>query len=166
MKKMFFCITLLLSTLSSFSASYACYYDGYWSSYKNFSSLWEIYGDWSGFIIYSNLEHPSNYMFKFQIDTTIPPQKEINYNKGKEEEWYVCEGTVEYYVTEDYPTIKDILKEYSFPIQRPKSYMSTPIVKRTAKAIIKTWKRPWNAKKHPKCYNFFFDNVGICLDGL
>lgn len=166
MKRLFFCIMFLHIYVLSFSASYACFYDGYWSSWKEFSYNWEIYGNWSGFIVYEKSEHPSNYMFKFQIDTSIPPKEEINYNKGKEEKWYVCEGIVEYYVTEDYPTILDVLKAYGFPMERPKTYISTPIAKRTAKATIKTWKRPWNAKRHPNCYNFIFDDIAVGIDQL
>lgn len=158
-------LSLFFYTLT-YALSYSCYYDGYWSSWKKFSYGWEIYGNWSGFIIYEKSEHPSNYMFKFQIDTSVPPQQETNYTGGGIDTWYVYQGVVEYYVTEDYPTIKDVFKRYGFPIKRPQSYLSTPIVKRTATAIIKTVKRPWNAKKHPKCYNFIFDDVAFGIDEL
>lgn len=72
---------------------------------------------------------------------------------------------MEYYVTENYPTIEAILRAYEFPYFNCTSGSNgNPCVKRTAHATIKI--APY--KKHPECYNIYFDNVavGISFDGV
>lgn len=62
---------------------------------------------------------------------------------------------MEYYVSDDYPTIEKILTRYEFPMILP--YGKTVRAKRTAKATIKI--APY--KKEPNCFNIYFDGVGV-----
>ena len=79
----------------------------------------------------------------------------------KNELWYEYSGFVEYYVTEQYPTITAILRAFEFPKFNCNSGSDgNPCVKRTARATIKI--APY--KKRPKCYNIYFDNIGVAID--
>lgn len=140
-----------------YEIGYACLYDGYWGDWKN-SSNYKIWGNYAGFIIYYSYEHPSNYFFSFQINSYAQPSKEEIKAHWKNNQPFVYYGTAEYYVSDSYPTAKDVLKAYGQPYIRPTA-TSSPIVKRTASAEIRIM--PY--KKHPQCYNIFFDNVGFAI---
>lgn len=146
------------------------WHDGYWGQWKSHTTRYtyispsyeyDIYGSYSGFIIYKKGDHPSEYIFKFQTDSyTAPDKKTINYHM-KNELWYEYSGFVEYYVTEQYPTITAILRAFEFPKFNCNSGSDgNPCVKRTARATIKI--APY--KKRPKCYNIYFDNIGVAID--
>lgn len=150
----------------------ASWHDGYWGQWTSHSSSlghrfneFSLYGNYSGFLICKKNAHPSEYILKFQANSySTPDKKTIKYH-FKKNVWYEYSGIVEYYVTEDYPTITDILKRYDFPYFNCNSGSAgNPCVKRTAIATIKI--APY--KKHPECYNLYFDNVaiGISLEGV
>lgn len=138
------------------------YYDGYWGEWKreyysySKSSWYSIYGNYSGFIVHFESFHPSTYLFKFQIDTYRTPTKdEIKYHR-KNNIWYEYSGTAEYFINNEYPTIKDALKSFNkFP-----SVKNGDGYKRTVNATIKI--APY--KDHPRVYNIFFEDVAIALD--
>ncbi len=91
----------------------------------------------------------------------MTPDKKTIKLHYKNNMWYEYSGTVEYYVTEKYPTILDILKAFDFPYFNYDSGSDgNPCVKRTARATIKI--APY--KDHPKCYNIYFDNIGVGID--
>ena len=164
MKKKIFSFLILVAfplyTLAQISTN--IYYDGYWGTWKKEydtytkDSWYQLYGNNSGFIIYNQIFHPSQYFFKFQIDSYSAPSKEERKNHRKNDIWYEYTGTVEYFVNSDYPTIKDALKGvYAFPCVRNDNGN-----KRTARAIIKI--APY--KKYPQVYNIWFEDVGIAID--
>lgn len=143
------------------------YYDGYWGGWKEqwipavFSwetrkDLYELYGNPSGFIVYNKGDHPSNYVFKFQINNYIPPTKQQIKEHYKRQEWYEYTGIVEYFVIESAPTIKEILKKWGFPLYH-QNVTGEPCAKRVANARIII--APY--KKQPEVYNYFFDDVGV-----
>ena len=143
------------------------WHDGYWGQWRSHSSSidyrynkYSLYGGYSGFIIYEKNVHPSEYIFKFQINSYIAPdKKDIKYHM-KNNIWYEYSGTVEYYVTERYPTIEAVLREYEFPYFNCNSGSAgNPCVKRATNATIKIM--PY--KKHPECYNIYFDNVAVAI---
>lgn len=155
-------ILILYSLSSSAQLSTCVYYNGYWGDWKNqfgpiSGNYYQLYGNNSGFIVYGNNSHPSEYVFKFQIDNYTPPTKEtIKYHR-KNNLWYEYQGSVEYFINNDYPTIKKALTSfYNFPCVCNK----TENIKKTARATIKI--APY--KKHPKVYNIFFEDVGIAID--
>lgn len=156
---------VIISRALNAQISTCSWHDGYWGQWKNHSSRlgfefneFSLYGNYSGFIIYEKNAHPSEYIFKFQADSYVTPDKKtIKYHR-KNNVWYEYSGTVEYYVTESYPTIAAVLKAFEFPIFNCNSGSSgNPCVKRTARATIKI--APYN--DHPKCYNIYFDNIGV-----
>lgn len=177
MNKRFLTILLFVIIANAIKAQIktSSWHDGYWGEWKS-HTIWEysngsrwneyhLYGGYSGFCIYKEHDHPSDYLFRFQIDSYIIPDKKTIKEHYKNKKWFEYSGTVEYYVTENYPTIAAILKAYEFPYFNSSSgYDGNPCVKRTAKAIIKI--APY--KKHPECYNIYFDDVAVAIsfDGV
>ena len=111
-------IFLFLGTLSSMSQTkkFCCYYDGYWGKWSSFSA--EMRGSYNGFVLYLPWEHPSNYFFSFDIDNRTPPTKKEVKEHGKKGLWWEYTGTVEYYVCDVYPTIRDCFKEFGRPLMK------------------------------------------------
>ena len=136
------------------------WHDGYWGRWDT-QYTYQIYGNYYEFVVYSSGDHPSEFIFRFHANVyQYPDKKDIKYHK-KNDLWYEYSGTVEYYVTEKYPSILSILRAFQFPIF---SYNSgnegNPCAKRTANAVIKI--APY--KEHPKCYNIYFDDIVVGID--
>lgn len=141
--------------------SFAACFDGYWSDWKDVSNATKIKGDYSGFIIYNVNDGPWNYYFKFKIDYFWMPDKKKRREHRKENKWYEYTGVVEYYICDDYPNIYEIFKKYRGPRFISKALENgRPTKKITSRATIKI--APY--KDHPKCYNIWFDNVGLGID--
>jgi hypothetical protein len=153
-------ISILFFTISlcaSAQISTCAFYDGYWGQWKRPSySTYNLYGNYSGFIVYYQSSHPSEYIFKFQADSYSTPSKETIKYHWKNNVWYEYSGYVEYFVSDSYPSIKDALKRFSFAIISNDNFSK----KRTAKATIKI--APY--KKYPKVYNIWFEDVAIGID--
>ena len=147
MKRLFFCTVFFLFSLTSFCGKFAFYYDGYWGPWKGY--ICSMGFDENSLYFYKPWDHPSENFLKIRVNTSSEPEKD-----GK---WYVYSGTVEYYVSEEYPTIKDVLK-HGFFVQ---PYDSPPIAKRTATATITMHKRLW--RKHPRLLTVFFDDIAIAI---
>lgn len=157
--KTLFVFTILLGgTISAFSQIHCYNIDGYWGDSSRLSM--RIYGNYNGFVLYK--DHPSNYTFKFTIDTEHNPTKKEIKSRYKKNIWWEYTGTVEYYVSEQYPTIKDVLEKGIGPtfLNSKSSFPGNPVIKRTAKAIIRI--APY--KKRPQTYNFVFDDVGYAIN--
>ena len=161
---------------------YAFYYDGYWGKWS-YDSGSAVYGNYDGFVIFGRYNgHPSKYFFKFQINNYVKPIKKAIKYHYKNNIWWEYEGTVEYYISDVYPTMKDFVKENNrflrnFDVdgsdyeqklsalrasKMMKGQRFTPIgFKRiTKKAKIRI--EPY--KKVPRVYNIFTDDCGIALD--
>jgi len=142
--------------------SASVWYDGYWGKWQSYGNI--IYGNYSSMIIYRPDNHPSDYQFKFTITNYRTPTKEEIKWHLKNNEWYQYDGFVEYYVTDKWPTIKDVFKFWNFPSITPSQHRveegESPCAKRTAKAIIRI--KPY--KDHPNCYNFRFDDVAFAVE--
>ena len=153
-------MTILLPVSAQIST--CSWHDGYWGKWIQQYSC-SILGNYTGFIIYKNYKHPSNYFFQFDIPSYeyIEPTKKIKKEMLKQRKWYEYHGTVEYYVTEQYPTITSVLKTFEFPtFDCDSGSDGNPCVKRTANATIKI--APY--KDHPRCYNIYFDDVVVAID--
>jgi len=176
-----------LSTCFCFSQEMKfCFnYDGYWGDWKSCYLWYKIYGSYDGFLIYKNGEHPSDYFFNFEIDNRIAPSKKEVKEHTKSNTWWEYTGTVEYYVCDVYPTIKDCFKQFGRPlfksdletteysnklsvlratrIRQQGSFVVKGLTKCTARAKIKI--APYSHKTlKPKVYNIWFDNVGFGID--
>ena len=76
--------------------------------------------------------------------------------------WLEYSGTVEYYVSESYPTIKDIITKKQFPLISPTTAKEgEPCVKRTTKARISI--EP-SYTFYPRNYAFWFDGIGVGIN--
>ena len=159
-------LTLFLTIIPycTFAQLSTCaYIDGYWGKWKpqyfkhSGEVIYDAIGSNSGFTVFSKFNHPSNYCFRFQISSYTPPSKDMIKYHYKNNIPFEYNGYVEYFVSDYHPTIKSALKAVEFVSVSSGDYNSS---KRTAKAIIKIL--PY--KKHPKCYNIFFEDVGIGID--
>lgn len=180
-------VVAFLSTCFCFSQEMKfCFnYDGYWGDWKSCYLWYKIYGSYDGFLIYINGEHPSDYFFNFEIDNRIAPSKKEVKEHTKSNTWWEYTGTVEYYVCDVYPTIKDCFKQFGRPlfksdletteysnklsvlratrIRQQGSFVVKGLTKRTARAKIKI--APYSHKTlKPKVYNIWFDDVGFGID--
>lgn len=175
-KKLLTLLLLIVSLCTSAQIRVCAYYDGYWGEWEDgavggflfgkpdpYGDLpyLKVYGNYSGFCIYYSDSHPSAYTFKFQANNYVTPDKKTKKTHIKNNEWYEYNGTVEYYVYDDRPTIRNILKE-------PTGFVHFPVVKPT---IQSARKRIANAtiqiapyKEHPKVYNIWFEGVGVGID--
>lgn len=170
LRLLFLALFAICTNFAKGQLSTNAYYDGYWGGWKQQyiqgysmrTDYYQVYGNYYGFIVFRKGDHPSKYVFKFNIDNTImPTKKEIKYHY-KQKIWYEYSGSVEYFVSESDPTIKGILRQWGFPLYSydSNSHKGEPIAKRVAKAKIKI--EPY--KDHPRVYNIWFDDVGIALD--
>ena len=163
-KKIILSLLLIFIPYCTFAQLSTCaYYDGYWGKWKEqyykYSGdiIYNIVGNYSGFAVYSKYDHPSKYCFKFQISSYSPPSKEMIKYHYKNNIPFEYSGYVEYFVSELNPTIKSALQSVGFAWVKNGDYDSS---KRTVNATIKIL--PY--KKHPKCYNVFFEDVAIGID--
>lgn len=166
-KKIFIILALLFMATNAFSQDshiYTCaYFDGYWSDWEITAA--SIKGDYNGFIIYLSSEGPWNYRFKFTVDNMTFPDKKQRKKDIKNGNFYVFSGTVEYYISDDEPSVLENFRRNRGPYFVPaKLANGRPTKKITSKATIKI--SPF--KNLPRNYNIFFDNVGfgINLNGL
>lgn len=96
-----------------------------------------------------------DWCFKVEINNYTRPDKKERKAHEKSKQWYEYSGWVEYYVTDEYPTVEKVLETYKFPLISPKG--ETARAKRRARATIKI--APY--KKEPTCFNVYFDGVGV-----
>ena len=174
MKKFLFTLISMiigfLGAYSQVSMSTAAYVHGYWTSWeeKNYSNGYyfnrtfqlngQVNGDtFSGMEIRLNGKQPWDWCFKFEIDNYYKPDKKSRKEHQKNNTWYEYSGWVEYYVTDEYPTIQQVLEKFEFPVVQPTG--ETARAKRRARATIKI--APY--KKAPECFNIYFDGIGVGL---
>lgn len=154
-------IGLILSCFSMITnaadISVCCNVSGYWSSWENAYGV-KIYGNFSGFSIAYYSDQNWDWFINFKIDNYRIPTKEEMKSLKNADRWIEYTGTVEYYVTDKYPTIEDRMRAAGPNLIPAKG--SEHRVKRTAKATIKIF--PY--KKYPQVYNLFFDGVGYAID--
>lgn len=150
----------------------SCYYvDGQWSEWEHQSAELKVSKDC--IILYKYGNHPARFFCKINIGSYC----------GSDGGWYVYDGTIEYYVTDDCPNIKSIMynKEWINPEEHNTSKGQTPCVKKIANAKIKktikehrkdyyigsnfwgTDKYYNDVSKYSYCYNIFFEGVGFGL---
>lgn len=153
-----FCFT----TLNVFSEiNVSAYFDKYWSKWQQSSANVKIQGNYDGFIIYDASEGPWEYYFKFTIDNMNFPDKKQRKKDIKANHYYQFTGTVEYYVSNNYPTALSLFRKGKGPFFCSKT-LSTglPAKKITSRATIKIAA----FKDLPKTYNIWYDNVCFAID--
>lgn len=128
------------------------YYRGYFSASMLYDSRTNTF---SGLKFWSAYESSYEWCFQFYMDNYIKPDNRTKKEHNKNKIWYEYSGYVEYYVSDEYPTIEKVLQHFHFPMVSP--YGDTVRVKRRARATIKI--APY--KKEPTCFNIYFDGVGV-----
>ncbi len=173
MRKIIFVLMCLIPMFlqAQYTISTAAYVHGYWSSWeRRYSSVswacndllcsitYNTYGNtniFNGFIFRDPSFQKWDWCFKVEVNTYIPPDKKERKDHLKLNKWYEYQGWVEYYVTDEYPTIEKVLEHYLFPMIEPKGTSARAL--RRAKATIRI--APY--KKEPNCFNIYFDGVGV-----
>lgn len=137
--------------------------DGIWDEWQK-SYLHVIKGNQDDFIIYYKNRHPSEYIMRVRIYyySEEKKSKKLRLKNG----WYEYSGIVEYFTTDynsDYQNFN--FKHWpNFCLNAKGSNDGAPIIdekyvkvnQREAKINIQAYKG-----KVPRCYNIFFDNIGI-----
>lgn len=177
MKKIFL---LLIFLQSSFIFGYADTYsyraeilttkniNHQWSSWRQW--LWvnaissNNNGEFASFTFWHLKESGENWCFKFGIDNFKKLDKKEIKKHWKEKQAFIFNGWVEYYVAEEYPTIKSQFEAgnsmFNLPFVTPsssKEWNYGPYVKRHAKASIKIL--PF--KKFPETFYIYFEDVAV-----
>lgn len=163
-KKAVFLIIVLCNSfhcLAQTEIRVCCRIDGIWNKWETYQLDGGFYGNYQGFFVFSESNKPwGAQLFSFKITDYVEPSDEVKKQHRKSKEWFKYKGIVEYWVSEDYPTVKDILSRFGRLLISSKPSDGSLSVKRTAQAEI--WIQPY--KKHPRVYNFFFDGVGFGID--
>lgn len=147
-------IPLLSSTTSNLFSQEVCFnYMGSWSSWAPCPGKITKYIDDSGLVLRTQggLE-----FFKFHINNYRKPTKEEIKQHFKNNKSFIYYGTVEYYVSDHYPTAKDFSKASAFVVPDPRLDI-TPVVLRHAKCEIRIL--PY--QKQPEVYYIMFDDIAI-----
>lgn len=133
--------------------------NGMWSNWQTATIRGGFYGNYTSFHLFDEPNKPwSDVHFSFTIYNYVEPSDDVKKQHRMSKEWFQYNGIVEYWVCDEYPTIKDVLSEFMWPAICSKG--NGVRVKRTANAIIRI--EPY--KKHPRVYNFIFDNVAFAID--
>lgn len=162
-KLFMFLILLGLHSCGSYTNYISYNIDGYWSQWKELRDhgsysdyQCRLYGNYGGFQIYNYNKNPWDYFFKFEITAFSKPTKEEIKAHYKNGQWYEYYGIVEYFVSEDYPTIESSLRTGRFVGE---DFTYGKKVKRSTVAKIRI--APY--KTHPEVYNILFDDVGVAI---
>lgn len=162
MKKFFLVLLFVLGFLTNSHGQIQTSFrlNGIWGKWEKDYSL-AFSGSIVQGLIYDIDSEPYYYDFKWVIENyRSPTNKEINDCKKNGGGYFKYNGYVEYFVTEEYPTIESLIRLGSIYIwpNENKGYGYKP-VKRKANAQI------WVSadKKRPHYFQFFFDGIGIAV---
>ncbi len=151
---------VILSGNAQTTIRYCVNVNGMWNAWQTSNLSGGFYGNYSGFHIFDEPNKPwGDIHFSFQIHGYVEPSDEVKKQHRRNKEWFQYNGTVEYWVCDEYPTIKDVLSKFGWPAICP-TRGTIRRVKRTANAVIRI--EPY--KKHPRVYNFIFDDVAFAID--
>ncbi len=164
MKKLF-CFLVVVFTIGKISFSqgvefkYAKYIDGFWDKWED-SHLYVIRGNIDDFVIYYHYDHPSEYIMRIKIYYYSEEKKlkKLRLKNG----WYEYDGIVEYFTYEYSANYTHFnIKEWPHSCVKIKNNLhwnDKYITKNTRQAKIMI------QAKGAKCYNIFFDNIGLGID--
>ena len=162
MKKFIFLISVLLcySSNSFAQINFCAYFDGFWSPWGEVTEA-RVYGSYEGFVVHTVSEGPWNYRFKFTIHDFKVPNKKQRKKDIKANRYYEFSGTVEYYVSDIYPSALSVFRDNKGPNLLPsKNRRGNPAKKITSKATIRV--APF--KDVPRNYNIWYDGVALGIN--
>lgn len=170
MKKLVLSFFMLIS-VSTFATTFysigtAAYYNGYWGNWKKLYSM-RARSYYDNLVFYRENDHPSEYCWSIRFsDDYIAPTKKVIKEHYKNKTWYEYSGWITYYISDDYSSIESIIKQCGYPCIAPSDHRlekgDTPCVKKIVPAKIKI--APYKYGENPKCYNVWFENVGLAID--
>lgn len=167
-------LLLLITSIISLSTSFAygsddfrpewgCSVENRWNNWSH--GDYRFNGRWNDFVVYSSYNAPWCFAMRVKANGSWPSKSAIKEYK-KSGKNFVYDATIEYWVCDKYPTIKDILKTSSYGIKlvnNPEALSAQEkkdlgnIVKRTAKG--KLYLLPWR-----DMIKIFFDDIAIGID--
>lgn len=138
--------------------TYSAYINGIWGAWSQKYTDY-YYGRFSEVYHIGDNRHPSEYSWKLTLhDFVRPDSKQMKEHYKKKEEWEYS-GTLEYYVSDAYPTSLSQLKAFGYLAVTPSlhdvSKGQTPCVKRRQEVTVKIL--PY--KDYPHYYNVFYHDV-------
>lgn len=144
-------------------------YDGSWTAWKSYNNF-QINGSYMGFVLGLN---DGTFLFKFTISDTSEPSSSggsvggfvtgIQEIPSKSKEWLEYDGTVEYYICDEYMSLYSLFskhREAQFITKVWGEMNNRPVKLIKSKAKIKI--APY--RKRPQVYNLWVDNVGFAID--
>lgn len=161
LKRLLFLFILIIAPLLCRAQDGCFLVNGYWSKWQNLYGA-EFQGAINDFVLYPEYQHPSEFFVRVRINNFYLPSKQQIKEHKKTNTWFEYSGTVEYYVSNQYPTIESIFKDYvpwgTWKNMYPKLLQmeKEQYVKRTANATIKL-----APTKEPIILNIYFDSVGF-----
>jgi hypothetical protein len=147
-------ITMAIFLSQNANAQEVCFnYKGAWSAWEAYPGRISKYTDDSGLILRSSggIE-----FFKFQISNYRKPTKKEIKEHYKNKQPFTYYGTVDYYVSDRYPTAEDWSKASTFIIPNPRMDQTPTVLRHTVCEI-----RILPYKKHPEVYFVGFDNIAV-----
>lgn len=108
MKRLILSLFVVLLSISANAIGYNFYYDGNWHGWFNQPTAGT--GTWNDFKFFDAAEGYgiSNYWLRVIVNNPILPDKKERKKMMKENQWLEFDGTIEYYICDDYPTAYDI----------------------------------------------------------
>ena len=153
---------LIVSVTSAFSQaiiqSTSYNVDGYWGRWENLPLGLTMTGTYSSFVIHANSMHPSQYGCKIKIyDYKNDICKKEKRRRREKDEWYVYNGTIEIFLTEETNTARKWVESFgqSFCYFNYKGNEGSTSAIYNAKIMIAPY------KKYPQTYNIMFNGYAI-----
>lgn len=171
MKRFVLSLFVILLSISAKAVGFNFYYDGDWHGwfYQNTSGT----GNWNDFKFFTMAEGYgiSNYWLRVTVSNPILPDKKEMKKMIKTNQWLEFDGTIEYYICDDYPTAYDIWskRDHGWVGGAHRGvglichiYEDEKWNKRPTKRVKKSVRiRIAPFKKNVRTYNIFWENVGL-----
>lgn len=142
---------------------FSSFYDGYWGEWHG-GDRYKATGTYNDFVVYHEYNHPSKYYYKIKFNVPNAnngeiPKKEKK-RRLKNNEWYEYEGTIEFYLNENYSLVEHWIEGFgkignNVPYRNGGKYN----ILKTYPCTIKI--APY--KDSPRTYNVYFDKFGIAF---
>ncbi len=163
MKRLLFAIIACFTLTNSFAQEYSAYTSYAWDSWSG--NYWVYAYSYGWVYAIPRGANPKDFYFRFNYG-------ELGLRELEKKEWKAVKAkngwlenlkcTFEYYVTDEYPTLKDALVAHSWPCAKyyHKASSGMPIVKRTAVASVKAY---YTDDDEVRSLNFWIDGYGFGL---
>jgi len=173
MKRFVLSLFIALLSISANAVRYNLYYDGMWHGWDDVIG-YSVSGYYANFYLYNRADGFSNYVLRVTINDYKEPDKKIKKMLIKNNQWIEFDGTVEYFICDDYPTAYDIFKNrrhYYYGLAhyglnliywnyRDEQWNQRPTVR--VKKGCKVRIAPF--KKRPEMLNVSWENVGLGIN--